>query len=408
MTRAELLGLIHNGESSSVEFKLDRVENYDLAREVAAFLNFSGGMILLGVADDGSIAGMTRPNLEEWVADLCRTKIEPPVIPYMEFVRDAAPGLDVAVVQFPIGPNKPYARVHNNRRTYYVRVGSTSREASRDELQRMFQESGQLNYGAKPVPGATFGDLDVRRLIGYFAHVLNIEPPTEEQEWIAQLCSLELMTGIGSSAVPTTDGLLLFGAQPERFLPQSGIRAIAYPGATPDYAAIADERLVGALTPWIKQASSTRERHVVVEAGLVEQALGFLRRIAPPAVAVEDGRRQETPFLPDAAVREIVINALVHRDYSIYGADIMLSLYNDRLEVVSPGKLPNTATVESLKAGFRYTRNQTIANTMRDCGYVELRGMGIRLKTIPAMRAFNGTEPSIVATEHSVSVLLFR
>jgi ATP-dependent DNA helicase RecG len=96
MNRVELRSLIANDEDSGVEFKRDEVQNHDLAAELVAFANFAGGVVLLGVEDDGSIAGTTRENLEEWVAELCRSKIDPPLIPYFSWVRDAEPSRDVA------------------------------------------------------------------------------------------------------------------------------------------------------------------------------------------------------------------------------------------------------------------------------------------------------------------------
>src|SRR3990172_6217285 len=129
MLRAELQELIRNGESSGVEFKRDEVSNQDLAKEVVAFANFAGGTVLLGVADDGAIHGITRQNIEEWVMELCRVKIDPPIIPYFEMHQDVEPGKQVVVVRVLQGPNKPYARIHNAQRTYYIRVGTTSREA---------------------------------------------------------------------------------------------------------------------------------------------------------------------------------------------------------------------------------------------------------------------------------------
>ena len=99
MTKRDLLDLIQNGENSGVEFKRDTIDNRSLARELVAFANFNGGRVLLGVDDDGTICGVTRPNLEEWVMTACRDKIRPEVIPYFELVRDIEPGRDVAVVQ---------------------------------------------------------------------------------------------------------------------------------------------------------------------------------------------------------------------------------------------------------------------------------------------------------------------
>lgn len=107
-------------------------------------------------------------------------------------------------------------------------------------------------------------------------------------------------------------------------------------------------------------------------------------------------------------IREAVINALVHRDYSIAGTDIMLAIYSDRMEIVSPGRLPNTVTVEEMKTGVRYARNQTLVNIMRDYGYVEGYGMGVSKKMIPGMRAHNGTEPELVAERHRFTVRLWK
>jgi ATP-dependent DNA helicase RecG len=101
------------------------------------------------------------------------------------------------------------------------------------------------------------------------------------------------------------------------------------------------------------------------------------------------------------------VNALVHRDYSIWGTDILLAIYADRLEIVSPGRLPNTVTVEGMKAGMRYARNQTLVNVMQDYRYVDFRGMGVRNK-IAGMRAHNGTEPEFIAEENRLTVRLWK
>ena len=131
MNRSELQALIENGEDSGVEFKRDDIGNHDVAKELVAMLNLDGGTLLLGIEDDGSITGTVRPNLEEWITELCRVKIDPPVIPFLSWVRNAEPDRDVLAVRVTIGPDKPYAHLHNNRKTYFIRVGSTSQEASR-------------------------------------------------------------------------------------------------------------------------------------------------------------------------------------------------------------------------------------------------------------------------------------
>ena len=409
MLRAEVQELIRNGENSGVEFKLDTIQNVDLAKELVAFANLQGGVVLLGVADDGMVQGTTRENLEEWVMELCRSKIDPPIIPYFEMHREFEPGKHVAVVRVIPGPSKPYARMHNQHRTYYIRVGTTSRDASPEELQRMFQEAGLLRYGLKPVPGAAFGDLDLRRLLDYFGRVLQQDHPADYDTagWQSLLANLELMVRVEDRYVPTADGILLFGRNPKTFLPQSGVRAVAYSGNQPSYSARADRELVGPMVPLYSVVGRPAEI-VLIETGLVEQALDFVSRNTQPEGKIENGARVDRWSYPADVLREVIVNALVHRDYTIAGTDVALTIFDDRLEVSSPGRLPNTATIESLKSGFRYARNQTLVNVMRDYRYVDFRGMGIRDKIIPGMRAHNGTEPELIESAHGFSVKLFK
>lgn len=404
MTPAELAELIRSGEDSGLEFKRDDIQNHDLAKELVAFLNLDGGTILLGVEDDGTISGTTRENLDDWVAELCRTKIEPPVIPSLSWARDIEPGKHVLAVRVTLGPDKPYARIHSGRRTYFIRVGSTCREASREELERMFQASGRLHYGMKPVSGAGLDALDGRRLRDYFGRVFSGPAPAGEDagEWQTLLCNLDLMTVSAGQTVATIDGMLLFGKNPKRFVPQSGIRAVCYPGTDHDYATRADEDLKGPMVPLGAADGS------IVEAGLVEQAWDFVRRNTMPSAHLDGGRRIDRWDYPEGVIREAVVNALVHRDYSIAGTDIMLAIYADRLEIQSPGRLPNTVTLEGMKSGMRYARNQTLVNVMRDYRYVDARGMGVRDKIIPGMREHNGTEPEFFPEESRVTVRLWK
>ena len=402
MTPEELGQLIRGGENSSVEFKRETVANHDLAKELAAFLNLQGGTVLLGIDDDGRIVGAERERLEDWVAELCRVKLEPQVLPSLAWVRDAEPGKHVLAVSVTTGPDKPYARVHNNRKTYYVRVGGTSREASREELERMYQASGRLHYGLKPVPGADVAVLDRRRLRDYLTRVLGGTAPEDDdvQTWATLLDNLELAVDSPAGKVATIDGMLLFAEDPKRFVPQSGIRAICYPTSEPDYATRADRTLRGPLTPLIGV-----DGYMLVP-GLVDQAWDFVRLNTMPTARLEGMRRIDRWPFPEAVVRECVANALVHRDYSVAGTDVTLAVFPDRLEVESPGSLPNTVTIERMKAGARYARNQTLVNVMRDYGYVDARGMGIRNKVIPGMLAHNGTEAEFVADEHRLIVRL--
>ena len=404
MNKAELIELILNGENSGVEFKRDDVANHRIAQELVALLNLEGGTVLLGVEDDGSITGASRENLEEWVVELCRLKIDPPIIPFISWVKNVEPGRDVLAIRVPIGPDKPYARVHNGRTTYFIRVGSTSREASRAELERMFQASGNLHYGVRPVPGAEFHDFDYRRLRDYLTRVLGGQEPADvdSEGWQTLLLNLDLMTLSAGMALAAIDGLLLFGRTPKRFLPQSGIRAVCFPGTEPDYATRADENLRG---PMVSLRAANGD---IIEAGLVEQVWDFVRRNTTPIANIEDTQRVDSWQYPESVVREAVVNALVHRDYGITGTDIMLAIFPDRMEITSPGRLPNTISTDGMKAGARYARNQTLVNIMRDYGYADAIGMGVRNKIIPGMREHNGTESDLIEDENRFTVRLWK
>jgi len=179
-TRVELLEIIRNGENSGVEFKRDVIQNHELAKELVAFSNLEGGMLLLGIEDDGSISGLSRANLEEWVMTSCRDKIRPAIIPFFEVARDVERGRDVAIVRVPRGVDV-HALWHNNRHTYYIRVGSQSREPTPEELRRLFQQRRMLRAELQPVPGATIEDLDLRRLSVYFGQIRQQDVPATER-----------------------------------------------------------------------------------------------------------------------------------------------------------------------------------------------------------------------------------
>ena len=147
---------------------------------------------------------------------------------------------------------------------------------------------------------------------------------------------------------------------------------------------------------------------MIVEPGVVDMAWDFVRRNTIPSAYLEGANRIDRWEYPEEVVREALVNALVHRDYSIAGTDIMLAIYSNRLEILSPGHLPNTVTTDGMRAGMRYARNQTLANVMRDYGYVDARGMGVRNKIIPGMRSHNGTEPDLIEEENRFTVCLWK
>ena len=405
MNPRELAELIAGGENSGVEFKRDDIRPDRLGREIAALSNLEGGHILLGVEDDGSVSGLSRAarEVEEWVMEAARNSVLPATIPFWETV--AVDDKLVGIVSILRGaPDKPYKARRGGAWVTHVRVGTTTRDATREEEERLYQPSGLVRAGTKPVSGSSVADLDLRRLTEYLGRVLDGDVPGEDdaEEWEQLLRNLELATGPADHAMATVNGCLLFGLDPRRLLPHSGIRAICYVGTEPDYAARADETIGGALVP-LRMRNGMK-----MEGGLVDLAWDFVRRNTRPSAHLDGMQRVDRWEFPEAAVREAVANAVVHRDYGIVGTDIMLTIFEDRMEVQSPGRLPNTITIEGMKLGLRYARNQTLVNVMRDYGYVDARGMGVRNRIIPAMRSHNGTEPDLIAEEQRFTVRLWK
>ena len=453
MNRTELTELIQNGENSGVEFKRDTEDNRALAKELVAFANLQGGCVLLGVDKDRTVFGLTRidprdepgdgtvrtyDRLEEWIMQACRDKIRPELIPYFEVLRDVEPGLDVAVVKIERGWSVHHVW-HDQHRSYYIRVGTLSREASPEELERLFQRRGAFRLEIRPISGSSLEDLDHRRLRDYFERVRSQYFPSDqpsaewkeriaaeagredesrwrqiaelrERQWIEeQRVALETLLvnteflDAGERHPGTVAGILLFGRDPRRFLPQSGIDAAAYDGREKDYAA--RERL-SLRQPMVALRAADGS---TVEAGLVEQAVEFVRRNTSVAAQLVDGaRREERREYPEEAVREAVVNALVHRDYLLSSTDIELSLYSDRLEIISPGRLPNGITPERMRVGCRAARNQLLKDVMRDYGYLEHMGMGVPRKMVKAMRDHNGTEPDLIEDGERFIVRLWK
>lgn len=406
MNRTELVDLIRNGENSGVELKRDDISPQRLAGQMASLLNLQGGHILLGVEKDRTVSGLTRDRAEaeEWVMEVARTHVQPAAIPYWETIEWDETRV-VGIVSLPRdAPDKPYKAKRGSAWVTKMRAGTTTRDASREEEERLYEQSGRLQYGLKPVMGSGFESFDRRRLRDYFVRVIGGVVPDDEDtdEWRTLLANLDLATTSGGRLAATIDGMLLFGQDPKRLLPQSGIRAICYQGDDPDYATRADEDLKGPMVPLLSQDG------MIVEPGLADQAWDFVRRNTSASAEIKGVQRVDRWEFPKEVVREAVGNALVHRDYSIVGTDIMLAIYSDRLEVLSPGRLPNTVTPDGMKAGMRYARNQNLVNVMRDYGYVDARGMGVRNKIIPGMRDHNGTTPELIEEEHRFTVRLWK
>ena len=200
---------------------------------------------------------------------------------------------------------------------------------------------------------------------------------------------------------------------------------MAYSGAKKDYDAKARATLRGpavslfpapsddpgpTLYPLLPRAfSEAGNAGNAVEAGVIEQALDFVcRNIEMTAWIENGGRRLERWDYPLEAVREALVNAVAHRDYTITVTDIELSIYTDRIEIISPGRLPNTVTVDKMRAGYRASRNELIKEVLRDYRYIEATGLGVPRRIIEGMRAHNGTESDLIEKDDRFLVRLWK
>ena len=408
MLKIELMEIIANGESSGIEFKRDDLRPEQLAKEVVALANLQGGRILIGIEDDGTITGLQHENTQEWVLNTFRDKVYPQLTPFYEELT-----LDdhkrVAVVTIAAGLSKPYMLKHNQREDVYIRMGSRSELASREQQLRLFESGGLLHVEVLPVAGTRMQHLDRQRLNFYLAEIIkDPDIPITDEDWEKRLLGLGLMAsdGLGNN-VCSVAGLLCFANNPRRYLRQSGLRVMVFAGADKEYQAkldvILDAPLVGR---WVVNPEGQK---VLDQEGVVEK----LSEVIRPFVSEESGeidehmRRERQWHYPWEALREVVINALVHRDWTI-SVDIELSVYADRLEIISPGKMQNSMTIEKMNAGQRLRRNQLIMNILRDYAYVDERGMGVRTKIIPLMKKFNHSEPVFELTDDYLKTTLFR
>ena len=405
MLKSDLLQLIANGENSGVEFKRDDLRPEQLAREIVALANLKGGKVLLGVEDDGSISGIQRNDLEHWVMDTVFGRyVHPMILPYFEVVT-LDDGQRVAVITLTEGNAKPYAVRHNDREEVYVRVGSTSRRATREQLARLFESGGMLHAELLPVSGTALSDLDRARLEDYLLRVVgDAAVPADPVAWHGRLLGLGFMVARDEGEpVCSIAGLVLFGHSPRQKMRYAGVRWMSFEGTEMSYQAQDDSVIDGPLVAlWTSDHGQPS-----VDDGLIERLSSRMRPfVEVQSDALQDGLRRHTGLRFAAeAVREAMVNALVHRDWT-RPLEVEIVNYADRLEVTSPGALQNSMTIEKMLAGQRSARNPIIMEVMRDYGYVEQRGMGVRRKIVPLTRDFTGRDAQFEATEDFVRVTL--
>jgi ATP-dependent DNA helicase RecG len=290
----------------------------------------------------------------------------------------------VLTVRPELNRSKPY-RTAGGR--FYIRTGKDKKDATGRELIRIAQAAGELHYDESPVYGTGLADLSRSAFSAYhqLQFGLTLEEQTEQSgvDLSTLLRNLRLLHDLDGEQALSAAGLLVFGEAPQRYMPHSRLSAVAFAGDNED-SDILDRREISGRLP-----------------AIIDDTRAFLERnIRAPAR--EHGFGREDILLYDRkAVGEAVINAVAHRDYSLSGSQtcpeqgrrIRLFLFRDRIEVRSPGRLPNSVTLDNIKLGVHVERNRTIATLLTQLGYMSAIGTGVPRLIIRLSRALSGREP---------------
>ena len=401
MRYQDLLEILANPENSKVEFKRDDIRPEQLAKEIVAFCNFRGGQIFLGIDDKTrEIVGLSRTNCEEWVMDTVFSRyITPSIIPIYEEII-TPDDKKVAVITVEQGILKPYAVKENDRETIYIRIGSTSRIADRDQILRMSQESGYYHFEIAPVSGSSIDDIDKELFIHFYKTVFGDELK-EDNEISLRLSQLDLLVESSfDTKVCSIAGLVLFGKNPGRFLPQHGIRVIHYPS---------DDIEMNSLSDTIFQSHVGRiaDNNELRRSGLVDNVIQHLsEKLAIEEIATDGITRVKNWKIPEKILRELVVNSIIHRDYT-KKAKNEIRLFSNRVEIESAGRLPNTLTIEKIKAGQKYPRNPILVQFAQYFGLMEHKGLGIRKIVIETLRNMGMNDAIMEETDETFKVTIY-
>ena len=387
----ELLRKIHLGEDTSLELKTVRFRGgqvsgpgrNELADALAAMANTHDGVLVLGVDDKTrDIVGIPLDlleNVDRYVFEICNDLIKPPVL-FRSFRLQLpnSTGTMQAVLKVEIAHS---LFVHRSSGGYLLRKGSSRREMPPEYLARLFQQRSQarlIRFEEQPVPQSRMDDLS-EKLWGNYT--TRSDEPAEMVLLKRSLLSKE-ESGVVRASIA---GILLCCENPERFLPSAYIEAVRYRGKKQDSNYQIDaQKICGPLNRQI------------------EQAMTFLQRNQTTS-AVKAPHRVETKQFSEHAVFEAMVNAVAHRDYSIFASKIRFFMFDDRLEIYSPGALPNTVTIESI-ALRQATRNELItcllaetpvAGTVGKVGrgfYMEKRGDGVPI-ILSESKKLSGKKP---------------
>jgi len=339
METTELLEAVGRGEDSRHQFKEDVTNATALAAEIAAFANSGGGQIFIGVADNGSIHGLDVAavgRLNQLISNTASTNVRPAINPRTENV-SVGNGI-VLVVTIPDGLSKPYV---DNSGVIWVKSGSDKRRVTaREELQRMFQTAQLVHGDDIPVPGTSASDIDVEYFRQFFTKRFGMDLEEQGLSLAQVLTNMRLL----STGLLTVSGALLFATDPTPLVPAFHVKAVCYPGTdihASQYADSAD--IYGRIDSQFEQAMSFVLRN--------------LRREQRDQGVNSEGILE----VPRIVFEELLANAIIHRDFFV-SAPIRIFMFDDRIEIISPGHLPNNLTVANIRSGNSNTRNPILAS----------------------------------------------
>jgi predicted HTH transcriptional regulator len=368
-------------EGKALEFKENTRPLDHIVRTVVAFANTAGGTLVIGVRDrTKEVVGVADPlKEEERLANAFADNIRPLLVPDIQIHSWRDRELIVVSVPHMVGPY--YVRAEGPEAGVYIRLGSTNRRAGPEmsaEIQRLARN---IFFDEQPCTEMNSEGIDFRAASELFAAVSRpLSPP--------QRRSLGLVVELGGRETPTQGAVLLFGKDRRRLFPDATIRCARFLGS--DTARFADQTEIDEHLP-----------------KAVESAISFIERHTRQGFTIGRVRRQEQPEYPPEVVREAIINAVVHADYTIGGAGTKVAIFDDRLEITNPGFLPFGLTLEAALSGVSRLRNRVIGRTFRELGLIEQWGSGIG-RMLAACRAVGLAPPRFEEIGTNFRITLFN
>ncbi|MBM3198413.1 MAG: hypothetical protein FJZ58_04060 [Chlamydiae bacterium] len=363
----EIEKLLLEPESKTLEFKKDLSSLDPIIKTIVAFANTAGGILVIGYSQAEGIVGLEDIfHEEEKVANVIADSIRPSISPEIEIVSVVGKNLLLIHVAHWKGPF--YLKKLGTPQGIYMRLGSTSRPADATLIAEMQRQTLYRYFDEQPLVDLSLDSLDKERAQAYFAKV---GKKLED----AQLLSLGICVLQANRLVPSIGGLILFGKNSvrEQFLPCAKVCCARFQGKDKTY--IIDRLDV---------------QGTILDA--IDEVPKFIRRNTRLAAEIRTIQRQDVEEYPSVALREALINAFAHCDYSIPGSSIQISIFEDRLEIQNPGMLPLGFTLENLKEGTSRIRNRVIARVFNALHFMEEWGSGYR-RILAACHAGGYKEP---------------